>query len=193
MARRIMIVCGSPRKKGNTNRVVGWVAEAAREEGAEVEIVDAPRLSYKALGCTACMGCRKSNEFRCVIDDDASPIIARMPESDVVAFASPIYWLGPAAQLKVFTDRMFSLIKFTDTGITTPLNNTSFALIATAGGGIDHGLSLLEQTWKAVAGFLGLPFDSLLMPQCPQNPEELDNASEARERAAAFGRKLAGV
>jgi len=193
MGRKIMIVCGSPRKQGNTNRVVGWVADAAREAGAEVEIVDAPRLSYEALGCTACMGCRKSEEFRCVIDDDASPIIARMPEADVVALASPIYWLGPAAQLKVFTDRMFSLMKFVDTGIATPLKGTTFAVIATAGGGIDHGLGLFEQTWKAAAGFLGAPCESLLVPQCPQNPEELEKNADVKAQAAAFGRKLAGA
>ena len=190
---KIMIVCGSPRKQGNTSRVVGWVADAARKAGAEVEIVDAPRLSYKTLGCTACMGCRKSDEFRCVIDDEASPIIARMPEADVVVLASPIYWLGPTAQLKVFTDRMFSLIKFVDTGIATPLKGTTFAVIATAGGGIDHGLGLFEQTWKAAAGFLGAPCESLLVPQCPQNPEELEANTALKERAAAFGRKLAGA
>ncbi len=34
MARKITIVCGSPRKEGNANRVVAWVAEAARGAGA---------------------------------------------------------------------------------------------------------------------------------------------------------------
>jgi multimeric flavodoxin WrbA len=191
MSRKITIICGSPRKEGNTNRVVGWVAEAARQAGAEVEIVDAPRLSYKALGCTACMGCRKSEEFRCVVDDEASPILARLPESDAVVLATPIYWLGPTAQLKVFTDRMFSLIKFTDTGIATPLKGTTLAVIATAGGERDHGLGLLEQTWRASAGFLGVPFESFLVPVCPQDPEEL--ARKAKADAEAFGRKLAGA
>ncbi len=34
MARSIMILCGSPRAKGNTNTVVGWAAAAATEAGA---------------------------------------------------------------------------------------------------------------------------------------------------------------
>lgn len=34
MANRIAIICGSPHEEGNTNRVVGWVADAAREARA---------------------------------------------------------------------------------------------------------------------------------------------------------------
>ncbi|MFC1806311.1 flavodoxin family protein [Planctomycetota bacterium] len=193
MSSKIMIVCGSPRKQGNTNRVVAWVAEAAREAGAEVEIVDAPRLSYEADGCTACMGCQRSEEFRCVIDDEASPILARMPQADAIVLASPIYWHGPTAQLKRFTDRMFSLIKFEGETIRTPLEDLTLAVIGTAGGQIEHGLDLFEQAFKTAAGFLGFPFQSLLVPLAPQDPEDIEQNAELKEEATAFGRKLAGA
>jgi hypothetical protein len=41
MARKIMVITGSPRKTGNTNTVVTWFVDAARKAGAEVEVVDA--------------------------------------------------------------------------------------------------------------------------------------------------------
>ena len=47
MPRKIVVLCGSPRKKGNTNRVVSWFAEGAGEAGASVEIVDTARLKYR--------------------------------------------------------------------------------------------------------------------------------------------------
>ena len=195
MARKITFLCGSPRKEGNTNRVVGWVAEAARAAGAEVEIIDLPKLNYKTNGCTACMGCKQGEEFRCVIEDEASPILARLPESDAVVFATPVYWLGPSAQLKVFTDRMFSLAKFDESGgFRTPFKpGTVFAVIATAGGGLDDGLRLVEQTFRQAAEALGLGFESLLVPHAPMDPGELESRSDVREKAASFGRKLAGV
>ena len=193
MARKIMIVCGSPREQGNTNRVVAWVAAAAREAGAEVEIVDAPRLSYGSDGCTGCMGCQRSEEFRCAIDDEASPILARMPEADVIVLASPIYWHGPTAQLKRFTDRMFSLVKFPEGRPVTPLKDTTLAVIGTGGGGMKDGLDLFEQAWKTAAGNFQFPFESLLVPFAPDDPEKLEQNAELREQAAAFGRKLAGA
>jgi len=193
MSKNIMIVCGSPRKEGNTNRVVAWVAEAAREAGAEVEIIDAPRLSYGSDGCTGCLSCQRSEGFRCAIDDEASPILARMPEADVIVLASPIYWHGPTAQLKRFTDRMFSLIKFEGETIRTPLEDTTVAVIGTGGGGMKDGLDLFEQAWKTAAGNLQFHFESLLVPFAPQDPEEIEGNMELREQAAALGRKLAGA
>ena len=192
MSTRIMIVCGSPRQDGNTNRVAAWVAEAARQAGAEVETIDAPRLGYKSLGCIGCMRCQHSDEFRCVIDDDASPILARMPDADVLVLASPVYWHGPTAQLKILTDRMFSLVKFQGDQVLTPLKDTTLAVIGTGGGGLDDGLRLLEQAYKTAAESVPLPFESFLVPLAPQNPEDIENNAELKTRAAAFGRKLAG-
>ena len=193
MPKKVMIVCGSPRKQGNTNRVAAWVADAARAAGAEVEVVDAPRLKLKTGGCIACMGCKKSDAYRCVIDDEATPILARMPECDALILATPIYWFGPTAQLKAFTDRMFSLVKFTDSGFTTPFTKTRFALIATGGGGSEDGLSLTEQMWKTSAGMVGFPLETLLVPNAPSDPAEIEKDADLKSRAAALGRKLAGA
>jgi len=193
MARKITFLCGSPRKEGNTNRVVAWVAEAARAAGAEVQTIDLPRLNYKTNGCTACMGCKRSEEFRCVIDDEASPILARLPESDVVVFATPVYWFGPSAQLKVFTDRMFSLVKFDKDGFRTPFKRgTTVVVIATAGGDLDDGLRLVEETFRKAAQAVGFAFESLLVPHAPMDPGELESRPDVKEKAASFGRALAG-
>ena len=193
MGKKIAIVCGSPRKQGNTNRVAAWVADAAREAGADVELIDAVGLDYGTNGCTACMACQQSDEYRCVIDDELSPILARLPDAHVVVFASPVYWHGPTAQLKLFMDRMFSLVKVGATPFTTAFDETAFALIATSGGGMEHGLGLLEETFKLAAGLMQVPFDSLLVPFAPQNPDEIEDKAELKEKAAAFGRRLAGA
>jgi len=191
MSKKIMIVCGSPRKRGNTNRIVGWVAEAARREGADVEIIDAANLNYETHGCTACMECQKSEEFKCVIDDEATPILARMPQADAVVLATPVYFHGPTAQLKLLVDRMYSLVKFTSLPPLTPFRNTTFALIATGGGPMDDGLGVLDEAFRTMATSLGFPFESLLVPLAPANPEEIERNAALKEKAAALGRKLA--
>ena len=136
MAKKIMVLCSSPRKDGNTNTVVNWAVEAATEAGAEVETIDVANLNYKVNGCIACMKCQQSEKFECAVADDAQPIIARIPEFDVLVLATPIYFMGPNAQLKLIVDRTFSLFKFNPQTeeITHNLAGKTLALIATAAG-----------------------------------------------------------
>jgi len=62
-----MIICRSPRKNGNTMTLVNWV-----KTRAEVEIIDAAHLNYKTNGCVSCYKRQESDEFKCVIKDEAS-------------------------------------------------------------------------------------------------------------------------
>ena len=194
MGKKIMILNGSPNEAGNTMTLAGWVADAAREAGATVEIVDAAKLECKVPGCIACMGCRKSDEFRCVFDDEASEVIARVPSVDVVVLATPVYFMGISAQLKRVIDRMYSLFKYDEEHgrrYAPGLRETGLALIATAGGAEDDGLDLVNKNAEIIARFTGLSFRSLLVPDADsEHGVRADNA-ELRERAGDFGRDLA--
>jgi multimeric flavodoxin WrbA len=193
MAKKIMILCGSPRKKGNTNTLVGWVSEGATEAGAEVEIVDATNLQYNTNGCTACMGCQKSEKFECVIEDEARDVLRRVGQADVLAFATPVYFFGPTAQLKLLIDRMFSLVKVNpaDGSVHHVKEDPAYALVATSGGDMSDGLGLVEQTFETLAGFTGGRLEKLLVPNAPQDPAETASNGDLKNRALALGRKLA--
>ena len=193
MARKVMIVCGSPRKTGNTNTLAGWVAEGATEAGAEVEIVDAAKMKYKANGCTACMSCQKSEKFECVIEDEASDVLRRIGRADVLVFATPVYFFGPTAQLKLLLDRMFSLVKIdpADGSTRRAKENPVYALIATSGGDMSAGLGLVEHTFDTMAEFTGGRLDKLLVPNAPHDPAETAANGELKNKALGLGRKLA--
>jgi multimeric flavodoxin WrbA len=194
LGKKVMILNGSPRERGNTMTVVGWVADAAREAGAEVEIVDAAKLDCRVPGCIACMGCRESDEFRCVHDDEASDVIARVPSVDVVVLATPIYFMGFSAQVKRVIDRMFSLFKYDDEkgrSYAPGLRDTAIALIATAGGGEDDGLDLTLKNTELIARFVGTGVRSLLVPNADSEHGVGPGNAELRERAGDFGRDLA--
>ena len=190
-AKRILILCGSPRPRGNTNMLASWVAQAAQAAGAKVETVDVAKLRFKANGCTACMGCQKSRKFRCVIPDEASNILAGIPKADVVVFATPTYFFGPTAQLKLLMDRMYSLWKFQGDKMECALApKTVLGLIATAGGGKSEGIQIVEQTFKILAGFTGLKLRTLLVPDAPEDPGDLATNVALRRKAVAFGKRL---
>lgn len=193
MAKKVMIICGSPRENGNTMTLAGWAAEGARGAGADVEIVNAAKLRYAVNGCTACMGCQRSEEYRCVIDDEASAVLARIPGKDVLVFATPVYFMGFSAQTKLLMDRIFSLVKIKgeDFTLAPGYDEIDYALIASGGGGIEDGLNLVEETMKAIAAFGKKSPKSLLVPRAPFEEGAIASNEELRERATAFGAELA--
>ena len=194
MTRRIMIILGTARENGNTANVVNWVTEGARETGAEVEIIDASKLTVKANGCLHCLGCQKSDEYRCVVGDDASSVVAKMFEKDVVVLATPVYFGGVSAQIKQVIDRMYCLIKVLDGPYTVcpDIKDISFALVATSGGDENYGMSLLSQHVKGVMMGLGKELKEMLVTGAPAEPGEIKSDSSTKERAVTFGRELAG-
>src|SRR5574337_420733 len=174
MAKKIMVLTGSPRKNGNTNTVVKWFTDGAREAGASVDVIDVAGLKNKFNGCIACTGCQKSEKFECAVDDEVKPVLAKIPSMDVVVFATPTYFFGPSAQLKTLLDRMYSLVKFKSGGdYVSNLDNLTIGLIASAGGGIQPGLQLVHDTFQTIAGFSGAGFDSLLVPNASMYSEDM--------------------
>jgi multimeric flavodoxin WrbA len=65
-------------------------------------------LNNKSIG--GCLGCDKClenpNEIACVQKDDAIDIMGQMISSEVILYASPIYFWGFSAQIKALIDRI---------------------------------------------------------------------------------------
>jgi multimeric flavodoxin WrbA len=192
MAKQGLIICGSPRPNGNTMTLCQWTADGARQAGAAVEIVEAAKLKLKAHGCTACMGCQKSNSFRCQVKDDAAALVEKMPAMDLLVFATPVYFVGVSAQIKIVMDRMFSLIRHAGAGfeLAPGLEKVSCGLIATAGGNEDSGIKHVDNQMQVIGGFLGRPVKSLFLPLAPRDPRDLAKNAELKAKALAFGRAL---
>ena len=101
MGKAVLIVSSSPRKNGNSETLADAFAKGAREAGHSVETV---RLREKQLGfCKGCLACSKLG--RCVIQDDAVGIAAKMHDADVLVFATPVYYYSVCGQLKTMLDR----------------------------------------------------------------------------------------
>lgn len=193
MTKKVIFICGSPRKGGNTNQLVKAAAEAAELAGVDVTVVDATELKFKVAGCTACMRCKASEEYRCVIADEVSDFVATLPEYDAIVMASPLYWWGLTAQLKIVIDRMFCLEKFDESTekVTSSLDGKITGLLATAAGEIENNLDIIDRQWKEASAFMGMKYKSLLVPFAPMNPAEMAANTDALNRAKEFGASLA--
>jgi multimeric flavodoxin WrbA len=98
---KVLIVLGSPRKKGNTDLLVERIAKGIANAGGSVETV---RLEGRDIHpCIGCGGCEK--EGRCVILDDMQQMYDKIDHADRIVIASPIYFYSVTAQTKAFIDR----------------------------------------------------------------------------------------
>ncbi len=105
---KITAIFGSPRLKGNSATLAEAFLGKAEKMGAEVERFPLVRLSYS--GCAGCNACKTETE-RCILQDDLSPVLEAVRETDTVLMATPVYAFDIPAQLKALMDRWYSFFK----------------------------------------------------------------------------------
>jgi multimeric flavodoxin WrbA len=106
MSRKIVILKGSPRGKGNSAALADRLAAGAMEAGAQVESVYLHGMDIRP--CDACDLCREQRQG-CVIQDDMHSLYPKLLAADAIVLASPIYWFTFSAQLKLCIDRWYAL------------------------------------------------------------------------------------
>lgn len=99
--KRILIISTSPRTSGNSEILAHEFAKGARDAGHEPEMTS---LNGKTIQfCKGCLTCQTTR--RCVIHDDMDGIVRKMKSSDVLVFATPIYFYEMCGQMKTLLDR----------------------------------------------------------------------------------------
>lgn len=130
---KLIAVCGSARKHGNTSKMLHQVIEGAKSVGAETELIDLFDLNYK--DCIGCCSCKLKNSKaygHCVVDDELKPLLRRIEDSDVIVLGSPVYYGNLSGQMRSFTDRLlFQYLDYGGTSTGPKPKNFKTALIAT--------------------------------------------------------------
>lgn len=91
MAKRIIILNGSPRKNGNTAELIKSFIKGALEAGNTVAEFFLNEMDIH--GCLSCFGGGKNPESPCVQKDDMLKIYPEYQAADVVVLATP-YIIG---------------------------------------------------------------------------------------------------
>ena len=105
---RILILTGSPRRNGNTDRLAQSFAKGA-EESNQVEIVSV--CDYKVNPCIGCNSCFSREGHRCFQNDDMTAIYEKLSQADILIIASPVYFYGISSQLKAIIDRLHTPLR----------------------------------------------------------------------------------
>ena len=107
MSKKILVLTGSPRKNGNTNKMAEAFIRGAKESGHEVVRFDA--AGHNLGGCKACDACWSKGEA-CIQADDFNKLATLLENSEVILITSPLYWFGFPAQLKDAIDRLYAYL-----------------------------------------------------------------------------------
>lgn len=101
---KVVLINGSPHRKGNTFIALSEVAGALEKEGVQTEII---QLGIKAVqGCIACNKCAELGH--CVFQDTLyNQVREALQEADGIVVGSPVYYAGPNRALCALLDRVF--------------------------------------------------------------------------------------
>ena len=103
---KVLLINGSPRKKGNTFLALSEVAKTLEQQGIETEIV---QIGTKAVrSCIACGQCAVKQLGRCVFDDDiCNRVVEKLDTADALVVGSPTYYGQPNGAVLSLIQRMF--------------------------------------------------------------------------------------
>ena len=103
--KKILVVMGGGRPKGNTEQLADAFIRGAEEAGHSVEKVSLLKTEVK--GCLGCNVCRYGKP--CIQKDGFNELTAKIKQADLIVFASPLYFWTISSKLKAFIERFYCI------------------------------------------------------------------------------------
>jgi len=178
---KVLGIIGSPRKSGNTAQLVEEVLDGARERGARVKKVFLGQLKFRP--CIACNTCKTKGA--CIHRDDMQSLLSQIEVSDICVLGTPVFFWGPTAQFKIFTDRLYGarhVMKGKRIIIVIPFEDKRQSTAR-------HLVGMLKETFTWLQAQI---IDIILAPGV-LNPGEIANYPEVLMSARCAGRVAATI
>ena len=176
---KIIVLMGSPNRKGSTSILVEHFIDGAKEAGHDCEVIDVCHADIHP--CTGCVAC--GYEGPCVQHDDVEMIRRKLLNADMVVFATPLYYYGMSAQLKTVVDRFCAY--------NSSLNSRHLksALLTVAWNADDWTLDALEAHYKTLVRYINFEDMGMVLGYGCGTPS-MTNRSRYPKEAYKLGRSL---
>lgn len=100
---KVLMVNGSPHKKGCTHTALDEIAKTLTAEGIESEI-----FWLGTAPVSGCLACGRCNELEgCFMDDCVNEFAKKSALADGFIFGSPVHYAGAGGSITAFMDRLF--------------------------------------------------------------------------------------
>lgn len=175
----IVILQGSPNKKGSTDVLAEQFRKGAEEAGHTVRRFDLTDLQIRP--CTGCVAC--GYEGPCVQKDENQIIRQAVLEADMMVFATPLYYYGMSAQLKTVIDR------FCAYNSSIQRKHMKSALLAVAWNSDSWTFEALESHYKTLVRYLNLTDMGMVLGYGCGTRSMTEHSGFSRQ-AYEFGRHL---
>ncbi len=144
MAKKIVVLNGSPRKNGNTAALIESFSKGAEKAGHQITTFYLDGMNIHS--CKGCFGGGKDANSPCVQKDDMDKIYPVYKEADIVVLASPLYYWNISGQLKSTFDRLFAVAEG-NPGYQNPIKDCVL-LMAAEGNGYEETIYWYENVLK---------------------------------------------
>lgn len=183
--KKILVLLGSPRRKGNSALLAEKIAEGAKAEGAEAAFVFLDEMGLEP--CRGCGACQKKGSRGCAIDDAMQEIYPAMIRADAWVVASPVYWFTVSAQTKLWMDRCFALPAYGE----DPFCGKRVAIAMAYGGEdpFDSGCVNALRTFQDAYGYAGAEIVGFVYGSAGEAGEIRKNRA-VMDAARELGREL---
>ena len=171
---KILVLNGSPHLDGATSDMVNAFTKGALEAGHEIVSINVARKNIQ--GCLACEYCRKKEKGVCVQKDDMQEIYPEILSSDMVVFASPIYYFTLSAQLQAVIQRSYA--------IDIPKKVKKVAMILSSGSKYVYGPAITAY-YQSIVEYWGVENAGIFTANGRQNKSE-----KKRKELYRFGKSL---
>ena len=180
-------VAGSPRRFGNSDRLLEAALAGAREAGAEVRTLVAADAGLKhCLGCNAC-----SIDGACIQHDGGPALYRALDAADAIIVATPVYFAGVPGVLKALIDRLQPYWARTYVLKRPRPARRPGAILIARGGGDPYGFEHAEATVRSAFAVLDVDVLDVLAAADVDRPADLEAHPEVIARARGIGAAVA--
>ncbi len=128
--KRIMVLNGSSRPHAFTDSLIQSFKAGAESQGHEVTVMELRNMHIHP--CIGCLHGGKNPDTPCTQSDDMDKIYAQYRKSDIIVFATPLFFWSYSGLLKNALDRLWALAECHQDALHG--NHKSGALLVAAGG-----------------------------------------------------------
>lgn len=183
----VLGIAGSPRRHGNSDRLLTAALDGAREAGAEVRTLVAADVALKhCLGCNAC-----SLAGECIQHDGGPAVYESIDAADAIIVASPVYFAGVPSVLKALLDRMQPYWARTYVLKRPRPKRRPGAVLIARGGGDPYGAEHAEASVRSVLAVLDIDVLGVVRAVGVDEPGDVEAHPGSIAEARSLGAQVA--
>ena len=168
MKSKTIVIFGSSRSNGNTMDAVKSIIQKRK-----IEVIDLNKVKITPYDYNH----GNSN-------DDFIKIAKKMVNSDMIIFATPVYWYSMSSHMKIFFDRLTDIIQIRKDLVRSLKGKTCYLIVSGTDTGLPHGF---EVPFRRTCNYFDMKYKDAFYYYVKKDrrmPEETKNA------AKKFGEKF---